>query len=151
MAFHAFVEGLALGVAAPEASGLGLVHMLLPASLHGLPRGVAVAMVLYSATSSRRIALLVAAVTGCAASFASMAAILSGIGYRGLDYGMIITCGSLYAAFGGNLLRRALALDAKSTIVGVLLGCSIAVTCLTSTRLVCLHTPYCNYAPEAVK
>lgn len=151
IAFHAFAEGLALGVAAPEASGVGLVHMLLPVSLHGLPRGATVAMVLYSATSSWRTALLGAAVTGWAAPVASIGAILAGLGYRGLDYCMVVACGGLYAAFGGNLLRRALSLDGKSTVLGVLLGSSLAVTCLASTRLVCLHTPYCNSAPEAVK
>ncbi|KAE8685650.1 putative zinc transporter [Hibiscus syriacus] len=40
--FHALAEGLALGVAAPKAYGLGR-HMVLPFSLHGLPRGTAVA------------------------------------------------------------------------------------------------------------
>ncbi|KAL6336000.1 hypothetical protein AAG906_003627 [Vitis piasezkii] len=37
VAFHALAEGLALGVAAPKAYGLGR-HMVLPVSLHGLPR-----------------------------------------------------------------------------------------------------------------
>jgi zinc transporter ZupT len=147
--FHAFAEGLALGVAAPKAYGLG-VHLLLPVSLHGLPRGVSAVSTIHGGTGSGRGALLAAALTGFAGPIAAILAILLGIGYQGLDYWMVLACGSLYPAYGGNLLRRALHVNLKSTFVGLLLGLVFATACLTSTRLVCLHTPYCNSAPETV-
>jgi len=147
--FHAFAEGLALGVAAPKAYGLG-VHLLLPVSLHGLPRGVSAVSTIHGGTGSGRGALLAAALTGFAGPIAAILAILLGIGYQGLDYWMVLACGSLYPAYGGNLLQRALRVNLKSTFLGLLLGLVFATACLTSTRLVCLHTPYCNSAPETV-
>jgi zinc transporter ZupT len=147
--FHAFAEGLALGVAAPKAYGLG-VHLLLPVSLHGLPRGVSVASTIHGGTRSGRGAMLAAALTGLAGPIAAILAILMGIGYQGLDYWMVLACGSLYPAFGGKLLRRAFSVNPRNAFLGLLLGLVFATACLTSTRLVCLHTPYCNSAPEAV-
>lgn len=146
---HAFAEGLALGVAAPKAYGMGR-HMLLPVSLHGLPRGAAVASAAYGAMGSWRTALTCAAVTGFAGPLAAMGAIVSGIDYNRLDYWMVIACGALLPAFAGDLFRRALKLHFASAVYGLFLGLGFANICLASTKLVCLHTPYCNSAPEAV-
>lgn len=63
VAFHALAEGLALGVAAPKAYGLGR-HMVLPVSLHGLPRGAAVASCIFGATDSWHGSLAAAALIG---------------------------------------------------------------------------------------
>eukprot|EP00250_Pteridium_aquilinum_P013270 c21242_g1_i1 orf=468-2240(+) len=146
---HAFAEGLALGVAAPKAYGLGR-HMLLPVSLHGLPRGAAVASATYGAMGSWRTALTAAAVTGFAGPLAAIGAIITGIDYNGLDYWMVIACGALLPAFAGDLFRRALKLHSASAVYGLFMGLGFANICLASTKLVCLHTPYCNSAPEAV-
>uniref|UniRef100_A0A0C9QSQ0 TSA: Wollemia nobilis Ref_Wollemi_Transcript_11386_2630 transcribed RNA sequence n=1 Tax=Wollemia nobilis TaxID=56998 RepID=A0A0C9QSQ0_9CONI len=149
VALHAFAEGLALGVAAPKAYGMGR-HMMLPVSLHGLPRGAAVASCIYGATDSWRGALFAAAFTGFAGPIAAIGAILAGIDYSGLDTWMVFACGALLPAFGGSLLHRFYRLSSKHASYGLVMGMAFAFICLTSTRLVCLHTPYCNSAPEAV-
>lgn len=146
---HAFAEGLALGVAAPKAYGLGR-HMLLPVSLHGLPRGAAVASATYGAMGSWRNALLAAVITGFAGPLAAIGSIITGIDYNGLDYWMVIACGALLPAFAGDLFRRALRLHSASAVYGLFMGLGFTNICLASTRLVCLHTQYCNSAPEAV-
>ncbi|CAN6272936.1 unnamed protein product [Urochloa humidicola] len=145
---HAYAEGLALGVAARKAYGLGR-YMVLPASLHGLPRGAAVASCVYGATDSWRGALAAAALTGLAGPSAAISAILARIDYDGLDYWMVVACGALIPSFG-RVSRRSLRLDMRKTIVGLLVGIAFASVCLMSTRFICLHTPYCNSAPEAV-
>eukprot|EP00249_Psilotum_nudum_P017830 c26511_g2_i1 orf=228-2066(-) len=146
---HAFAEGLALGVAAPKAYGLGR-HMLLPVSLHGLPRGVAVTGSVYGATGSWQGAVLAAGFTGFAGPLAAIGAILAGIDYSGLDRWMVFGCGALIPAFGGDLLKRAFKLSLARTVCGLIMGFCFTNICLACTRLVCLHTPYCNSAPEAV-
>ncbi|TVU18713.1 hypothetical protein EJB05_34825 [Eragrostis curvula] len=145
---HAYAEGLVLGVAARKAYGLGR-YMVLPASLHGLPRGAAVASCVYGATDSWRGALAAAALTGFAGPSAAISAILAKIDYDGLDYWMVIACGALIPSFG-RVFRRSLRLDTRKSIVGLLIGIGFASLCLMSTRFICLHTPYCNSAPEAV-
>ncbi|VAH03476.1 unnamed protein product [Triticum turgidum subsp. durum] len=145
---HAYAEGLALGVAARKASGLGR-YMVLPVSLHGLPRGAAVASCVYGATDSWRGALAAAALTGFAGPSAAIGAILAKIGYDGLDYWMVIACGALIPSYG-RVFRRSLRLDARNSVCGLLIGFGFAWVCLMSTRFICLHTPYCNSAPEAV-
>ncbi|AQK39626.1 Putative zinc transporter [Zea mays] len=145
---HAYAEGLALGVAARKAYGLGR-YMVLPASLHGLPRGAAAASCVYGATDSWRGALAAAALTGLAAPSAAISAILAKIDYDGLDYWMVIACGALIPSFG-RVFRRSLRLDVRKSVVGLLVGVAFASVCLMSTRFICLHTPYCNSAPEAV-
>uniref|UniRef100_A0A0A9E4A2 Zinc transporter n=1 Tax=Arundo donax TaxID=35708 RepID=A0A0A9E4A2_ARUDO len=145
---HAYAEGLVLGVAARKAYGLGR-YMILPASLHGLPRGAAVASCVYGATDSWRGALAAAALTGFAGPSAAISAILAKIDYDGLDYWMVIACGALIPSFG-RVFRRSLRLDTRKSVVGLLIGVAFASVCLMSTRFICLHTPYCNSAPEAV-
>lgn len=148
VSLHALAEGLALGVAAPKAYGLGR-HMVLPVSLHGLPRGAAVASCVFGATGSWRGALASAALTGFAGPVSAIGAILAGIDYSRLDHWMVFACGSLLPSFG-SIFRRAIRLDFWRSSYGFLIGLVFATVCLTSTRLVCLHTPYCNSAPEAV-
>ncbi|XP_018675384.2 putative zinc transporter At3g08650 isoform X2 [Musa acuminata AAA Group] len=148
ISLHALAEGLALGVAAPKAYGLGR-HMVLPVSLHGLPRGAAVASCIFGATDSWRGALAASALTGLAGPTSAIGAILAGIDYNGLDYWMVFACGALVPSFG-RILLRALRLEARKSTYGFLMGLGFASLCLMSTRLVCLHTPYCNSAPEAV-
>lgn len=141
MCFHAFAEGLALGVAAPK--GFGAL-LLLPASLHGIPRGVAVGSTVYGGTSNKKASLVAAAITGVAGPLGAIVAVVTRIGVRWLDRWMLLACGSLYPIFAGVLLRRALKVDTRSTWWGILLGIMFAVMCLTSTRLVCLHTSFCD-------
>ncbi|PKU63577.1 putative zinc transporter At3g08650 [Dendrobium catenatum] len=148
ISLHAFAEGLALGVAAPKAYGLGR-HLVLPVSLHGLPRGAAVASCIFGATDSWRGALVAAAMTGLAGPISAICAILAGINYNGLDHWMVFACGTLIPSFG-IVCKRALRLDKPKSIYGFMIGLGFACICLMSTRLVCLHTPYCNSAPEAV-
>lgn len=149
VAFHALAEGLALGVAAPKAYGLGR-HMVLPVSLHGLPRGAAVASCIFGATDSWHASLATAAIIGFMGPISAIGAILAGIDYSGLDHVMVFTCGGLVPSFG-NVVKRALSLDQKKSTCGLIMGMGFAILCLTFTRLVCLHTPYCNSAPEAVR
>ncbi|CAN6469514.1 unnamed protein product [Victoria cruziana] len=148
IALHALAEGLALGVAAPKAYGLGR-HIMLPASLHGLPRGAAVASCIYGATDSWRGAVAASALTGLAGPTSAIGAILAGIGYTGLDYWMVLACGTLLPSFGSTF-QRVIRLETRRGVLGLVMGLTFAFACLTSTRLVCLHTPYCNSAPEAV-
>ncbi|ESQ49208.1 hypothetical protein EUTSA_v10020349mg [Eutrema salsugineum] len=147
--FHALAEGLALGVAAPKAYGLGR-HMVLPVSLHGLPRGTAVASCVFGATDSWQAALAAAALIGFVGPVSAIGSILAGIDYSGLDHVMVIACGGLLPTFW-QVIKRAVRLERKKGSVGMVLGVACAVVCLTFTRLVCLHTPYCNSAPEAVR
>ncbi|KHN29476.1 Putative zinc transporter [Glycine soja] len=149
VAFHALAEGLALGVAAPKAYGLGR-HMVLPVSLHGLPRGAAVASCIFGATDSWLGSLATAAIIGFMGPISAIGAILTGIDYSGLDHIMVLACGGLIPSFG-NVVKRALSLDKRKSTCGLIMGIGFATLCLTFTRLVCLHTPYCNSAPEAVR
>ncbi|CAJ1813152.1 unnamed protein product [Sphenostylis stenocarpa] len=149
VAFHALAEGLALGVAAPKAYGLGR-HMVLPVSLHGLPRGAAVASCIFGATDSWHGSLATAAIIGFMGPISAIGAILTGIDYSGLDHIMVIACGGLIPSFG-PVVKRALSLDKRKSTCGLIMGIGFATLCLTFTRLVCLHTPYCNSAPEAVR
>ncbi|KAJ4885967.1 putative zinc transporter [Raphanus sativus] len=147
--FHALAEGLALGVAAPKAYGLGR-HMVLPVSLHGLPRGTAVASCVFGATDSWHAALAAAALVGFVGPVSAIGSILAGIDYSGLDHVMMVACGGLLPSYW-QVVKRAVKLERKKGSVGMVLGVACAVVCLTFTRLVCLHTPYCNSAPEAVR
>ncbi|KAF5941116.1 hypothetical protein HYC85_022283 [Camellia sinensis] len=146
---HALAEGLALGVAAPKAYGLGR-HMVLPVSLHGLPRGAAVASCIFGATDSWYGSLAAAALIGFVGPLSAIGAILAGIDYSGLDHLMMFACGGLLPCFG-SIVRRAVRLDARKGGFGLVMGAGFATVCLTCTKLVCLHTPYCNSAPEAVR
>ncbi|KAM5560748.1 putative zinc transporter [Rosa sericea] len=149
VALHALAEGLALGVAAPKAYGLGR-HMVLPVSLHGLPRGAAVASCIFGATDNWQGSLSAAALIGFMGPISAIGAILAGIDYSGLDHVMVFACGGLLPSFG-NVVRRAGRLDMRKSSCGLLMGMVFATLCLTCTKLVCLHTPYCNSAPEAVR
>ncbi|GFY81694.1 ZIP metal ion transporter family [Actinidia rufa] len=149
VALHALAEGLALGVAAPKAYGLGR-HMVLPVSLHGLPRGAAVASCIFGATDSWYGSLAAAALIGFVGPLSAIGAILAGIDYSGLDHLMVFACGGLIPCFG-SIVRRALRLGARNGSFGLIIGIGFATVCLTCTKLVCLHTPYCNSAPEAVR
>ncbi|XP_047307988.1 putative zinc transporter At3g08650 [Impatiens glandulifera] len=149
IALHALAEGLALGVAAPKAYGLGR-HMVLPVSLHGLPRGAAVASCIFGATDSWHGSLAAAALIGFVGPVSAIGAMLAGIDYSGLDHLMVFACGGLLPCFG-SIVRRAVKLDAGKSAFGIFVGMVSAVVCLTGTKLVCLHTPYCNSAPEAVR
>ncbi|KAJ1388224.1 putative zinc transporter [Sesbania bispinosa] len=149
VALHALAEGLALGVAAPRAFGLGR-HMVLPVSLHGLPRGAAVASCIFGATDSWHGSLATAAIIGFMGPISAIGAILAGIDYNGLDHVMVLACGGLIPSFG-NVAKRALSLDKRKSTCGLTMGFGFATLCLTFTKLVCLHTPYCNSAPEAVR
>lgn len=149
VALHALAEGLALGVAAPKAYGLGQ-HMVLPVSLHGLPRGAAVASCIFGATDSWPASLAAAALIGFMGPTSAIGAILAGIDYSGLDHVMVIACGGLLPSFG-RIVKRAVSLDIRKSSCGIAMGVGFATLCLTCTKLVCLHTPYCNSAPEAVR
>ncbi|KAL0413733.1 UNVERIFIED_CONTAM: putative zinc transporter [Sesamum radiatum] len=98
VALHALAEGLALGVAAPKAYGLGR-HMVLPVSLHGFPRGAAVASCIFGATDSWHGSLLSAALIGLVGPLSAIGAILAGIDYSGLDHVMVFACGGLFPCF----------------------------------------------------
>ncbi|PSS23888.1 Zinc transporter like, partial [Actinidia chinensis var. chinensis] len=111
VALHALAEGLALGVAAPKAYGLGR-HMVLPVSLHGLPRGAAVASCIFGATDSWYGSLAAAALIGFVGPLSAIGAILAGIDYSGLDHLMVFACGGLIPCFG-SIIRRALRLGAR--------------------------------------
>ncbi|KAJ6699348.1 hypothetical protein OIU79_012579 [Salix purpurea] len=149
VAFHALAEGLALGVAAPKAYGLGR-HMVLPVSLHGLPRGAAVASCIFGATDSWHSAIAAATLIGFVGPISAIGAILAGIDYSGLDHVMVFACGGLIPSFG-NIIKRGVRLDARKGGLGLVIGAGFASLCLMCTKLVCLHTPYCNSAPEAVR
>lgn len=149
IALHALTEGLALGVAAPKAYGFGR-HMVLPVSLHGLPRGAAVASCIFGATDSWHGSLLAAALIGFVGPLSAIGAILAGIDYSGLDHIMMLACGGLLPCFW-SIVKRAVNLDKQKSIAGLIMGVLFASVCLTFTKLVCLHTPYCNSAPEAVR
>ena len=149
VAFHALAEGLALGVAAPKAYGLGR-HMVLPVSLHGLPRGAAVASCIFGATDSWHGSLAAAALIGFVGPISAIGSILAGIDYSGLDHVMVLACGGLFPCFV-RIVQRAVRLDMRKSSCGLAVGVGFATLCLTCTKLVCLHTPYCNSAPEAVR
>ncbi|GAB2300792.1 hypothetical protein Dimus_034828 [Dionaea muscipula] len=147
--FHAFAEGLALGVAAPKAYGLGQ-GIILPVALHGLTRGAAAASCIFGATDSWHGSLAAATVMGLVGPVSAIGAMMIGIDYDGLDHLMVIACGGLLPIFG-SVVRRALKLDKQKSSFGVFIGVGFASVCLTLTKLVCLHTLYCNSAPEAVR
>lgn len=149
IAFHALAEGLALGVAAPKAYGLGQ-YIVLPVSLHGLIRGAAAASCIFGATDSWHRSLAAATLLGFVGPLSAIGAILTGIDYNGLDHLMVFACGGLLPIFG-SMVGRAMRLDRQKSVVGMIIGLGFASVCLMFTKLVCLHTPYCNSAPEAVR
>ncbi|KAG6697947.1 hypothetical protein I3842_09G226800 [Carya illinoinensis] len=102
VALHAFAEGLALGVAAPKAPGLGW-YIVLPVSLHGFPRGAAVASCIFGATDSWHGSLAATAMIGFTAPISAVGAILAGIDYTGLDH-------------------RAVSLDIRKSSCGLAIG-----------------------------
>lgn len=146
---HTLSEGLMLGVAAPHAEGLGM-YMLVPVSLHGLPRGIAVSSAMYGANKSGSSALMASALTGLAGPVGAWGAMVAGLDYRGLDYWMVLACGSLFPAAGTGLLSRSVGVDRKRTWLGIILGVIFVLVGFSGTRLLCLNTSYCNSAPEAV-
>ncbi|KAE8727871.1 putative zinc transporter [Hibiscus syriacus] len=148
VAFHALAEGLELGVAGPKAYGLGR-HMVLPVPLHGLPRGAAVASCIFGATGSWYGSLAAAALIGFIGPISVIGAILAGIDYSGLDHVMVLACGGLVPCYI-RIVQRAVRLDMRKSSCGFAVGVGLAALCLTCSKLVCLHTPYCNSAPEAV-
>ncbi|XP_021723322.1 putative zinc transporter At3g08650 [Chenopodium quinoa] len=149
IAFHALAEGLALGVAAPKAYGLGQ-YIVLPVSLHGLIRGAAAASCIYGATDSWHGSIAAATLIGVVGPVSAIGAIITGIDYKGLDHLMVIACGGLLPIFG-SIVGRAVKLDRQKCSFGMIIGLGFASVCLMFTKLVCLNTPYCNSAPEAVR
>ncbi|XP_021767461.1 putative zinc transporter At3g08650 [Chenopodium quinoa] len=149
IAFHALAEGLALGVAAPKAYGLGQ-YIVLPVSLHGLIRGAAAASCIYGATDSWHGSIAAATLIGVVGPVSAIGAIITGIDYKGLDHLMVIACGGLLPIFG-SIVARAVKLDRQKCSFGMIIGLGFASVCLMFTKLVCLNTPYCNSAPEAVR
>lgn len=139
--FYSFAEGLAMGVAATRGYSLYLVF---PVMLHGLPSGVGVGSIVYGATGSKKVSFLAAVLSCLAGPMGGICAALTGIGPNGLESLIVVACGSLYPIFTGVLFRRALSVDPKSTYFGVLMGIVFTVISLTTTRLVCLYTPYCG-------
>ncbi|KAI3929134.1 hypothetical protein MKX01_006370 [Papaver californicum] len=127
-----------------------LVHMVLHVSLHGVPRGAAVASCINGATNSWRGALAATALNGFASPVSAIGVILAEIDYNGLDYWMALACGALLPGFG-SMFKRAVKLDMRLSSYGLVMGLGFASLCLASTRLFCLRTPYCNSAPEAVR
>ena len=71
-----------------------------------------------------------------------------GIDYIGLDHVMVFANGGLLPSFG-RIIKRAARLETWKGSYGVAVGVVFAATCLTFTKLVCLHTPYCNSSLEA--
>eukprot|EP00850_Spirogloea_muscicola_P001243 SM000004S15113 [mRNA] locus=s4:1320476:1323663:+ [translate_table: standard] len=149
VALHAVAEGLALGVAAPHAKGMGM-YMLLPVSLHGLPRGMAVASSMYGASGNWRMSLAASVLTGFAGPLGAMAAMLAGLGVRGLATWHVVACGCLVPAACSSLLPRAIKLGRQQAVIGAVLGAFVVLASLMGTKVLCQHTPYCSSAPEAV-
>lgn len=143
--FQTFAEGLAMGVAAPQ----GYSHYLvLPIALHGFPRGVGVGSIIYGGTSSKEASFVGAALTSMMGPLGAICAALGGLTSQGLEGWNVLACGALFPMLSGSLVRRALKVDPKNTYFGLLVGTALAFMCLTTTRLVCLHTPYCNTASQ---
>lgn len=142
MWFYCFVEGLAMGVAA---SGGYNPYLVLPVALHGLPRGVGVGSVAYGATGSKKGSSFAATLTCLAGPFGAFCAALTGFGPGGLAYGIVLAGGSLFPWSRVLRTRRApKGVDPKTTYFGISMGVALTVMCLITTRLVCLHTPYCG-------
>ncbi|KAG0586220.1 hypothetical protein KC19_2G073200 [Ceratodon purpureus] len=139
--FYSFVEGLAMGVAATSGFHFYFVFLI---ALHGLPRGVAVGSIVYGATGSRKGSCLAAALTCLAHPVGAISAVFTGVGPNGLESLLVLACGSLFPILTGVLFRRALKVDPKVTYFGISIGIVLTVMCLATTRLVCLHTPYCG-------
>ncbi|KAL9236095.1 hypothetical protein vseg_010801 [Gypsophila vaccaria] len=149
IALHALAEGLALGVAAPKAYGLGQ-YIILPVSLHGLTRGAAAASCIFGATDSWHGSIVAASLIALVGPMSAIGAIVTGIDYNGLDHLMVFACGGLLPVFG-SIVTRAMKLDRQKGSFGIMIGLAFATVCLMFTKLVCLNTPYCNSAPEAVR
>jgi zinc transporter ZupT len=139
--FYTFAEGLAMGVAATSGYNFYLVF---PVALHGLPRGVGVGSIVYGATGSTNGSFLAAALTCLAGPMGAISAVFTGVGPNGLESLLVLACGSLFPILTGVLFRRALKVDPKGTYFGISMGIVLTVMCLATTRLVCLHTPYCG-------
>ncbi|KAJ6369327.1 hypothetical protein OIU78_001652 [Salix suchowensis] len=93
---------------------------------------------------------LAATLIGFVGPVTAIGAILARIDYSGLDHVMVFACGGLLPSFG-SIIRRGVRLDTRRGGFGLAVGVGFASLCLMCTKLVCLHTPYCNSAPEAVR
>ena len=92
--------------------------------------------------------LAAAALIGFTGPLSAIGSILAGIDYTGLDHVMVFANGGLLPSFG-RIIKRAVRLETQKGSYGVAVGVGFAAMCLTFTKLVCLHTPYCNSSPEA--
>ena len=87
------------------------------------------------------------ALIGFTGPLSAIGSILVGIDYTGLDQVMVFANGGLLPSFG-RIIKRAVRLETQKGSYGVAVGVVFAAMCLTFTKLVCLHTPYCNSSPE---
>ena len=91
--------------------------------------------------------LAAAALIGFTGPLSAIGSILAGIDYTGLDHVMVFANGGLLPSFG-RIIKRAVRLETQKGSYGVAVGVVFATMCLTFTKLVSLHTPYCNSSPE---
>ena len=89
-----------------------------------------------------------AALIGFTGPLSAIGSILTRIDYIGLDHVMVFANRGLLPSFG-RIIKRAIKLETWKGSYGVAVGVVFAAICLTFTKLVCLHTPYCNSSPEA--
>eukprot|EP00475_Leptophrys_vorax_P004928 TRINITY_DN12959_c0_g1_i1.p1 TRINITY_DN12959_c0_g1~~TRINITY_DN12959_c0_g1_i1.p1 ORF type:complete len:161 (-),score=3.85 TRINITY_DN12959_c0_g1_i1:164-607(-) len=144
------------------------MQMLLPAAIHGVPRGVAAAAAAIGCltTSSPSSASAAALFALGAAAFASFAGLVgASASYlfipqhsTGILYILVLSCGFLAPASLDQVLLVSSAaapmkrgvLDRRRALLGALLGLALVVASLAGKHTLCSSTSFCNAAPEAL-
>ncbi|CAI7797730.1 unnamed protein product [Closterium sp. NIES-53] len=193
---HAFAEGLLLGQKAAPGGDLGGdlgargeggggigeigMRMLLPAAIHGVPRGIAAAASALGSFSITRstpelplaavpLALASAAAAGLAGPIGAVASFFLFHSFgAGLLNWLVLACGLLAPAGLDQLLPGGLwvaggrgvvggkgdwgwsVLDRRRVVVGAVLGIVLVVMSFMGKRTICAHSSYCNAAPVAL-
>ncbi|CAI5972217.1 unnamed protein product [Closterium sp. NIES-65] len=172
---HAFAEGLLLGQKAAPGGDLGGdlgargrgggrvgeigMRMLLPAAIHGVPRGIAAAAAALGSFSITRstpelpvaavpLALASAAVAGLAGPIAC--GLLAPAGLDQLLPGGLWVAGGRGVVSGKGGEWGWSVLDRRRVVVGAVLGIMLVVVSFMGKRTICAHSSFCNAAPVAL-
>ncbi|CAI5494506.1 unnamed protein product [Closterium sp. Naga37s-1] len=164
---HAFAEGLLLGQKAAPGGDLGGdlgargtggggvveigMRILLPAAIHGVPRGIAAAAAaLGSFSITRSTPELPLAAVPLALASAAVAGLAGPIGLDQLLPGGLWVAGGRGVVGGKGGEWGWSVLDRRRVAVGVVLGVVLVVVSFMGKITICAHSSYCNAAPVAL-
>ena len=161
VAAHALSEGLLVGqVAAPRLETLGM-RMLLPSTIHSIPRGLAVSAAVLGALGGANAsagaslwALLAAAIVASSGMIGvSSAFVLGAVKGEDKSFTLLVmcSCGFMFMVASRLLMPKAYGIGKRRATVGFACGALVAMACLYGRYAICTNTSFCSLAPEAFK